>query len=88
MAQGGDLPDINIRQGRQRQQELAPHHSTVLSSLDAGISPAALNTDTHPVLPCSTWISMERFDIHCTVDDHRRQYEIRNSFLAFPIVVL
>ena len=33
---------------------------------------AAKNTDTHPCPSCSTWLSAETLDMHCTVDGHRR----------------
>ena len=42
------------------------------SGQKAGKSPAAQNTDTHPFPPCSTWLSAETLDMHCTVGDHRR----------------
>ena len=38
----------------------------------SGKAPTAQNTFTHPFPPCSTWLSDETFDMHCTVDDHRR----------------
>ena len=54
-------------------QELAPNLSTVPSSQNAGKAPAAQNTDAHPFPPCSTWPFAKILDMHCTVDDHRRQ---------------
>ena len=42
------------------------------SGKNAGKSPAAQNTDTHPFPPCSTWHSAETLDMNCTVNDHRR----------------
>ena len=39
---------------------------------DAGKAPAAQNTDTHPFLICSKWLSVETLDMHCTVVGHRR----------------
>ena len=44
------------------------------SGQNAGTASAAQNTDTHPIPPCSTWLSAETLDLHCTVDDHRRNF--------------
>ena len=49
-----------------------PNSSTVPSGQNAGIAPAGQNTGTHPFPHCSTWLSVETLDMHCTVDDHRR----------------
>ena len=73
MAQTDDHPDSNTRQGQHQRQELVPHQSTVSSGQNAGKSPAAKNIDTHDFPSCSTWLSAETLDMHCTVDDHRRQ---------------
>ena len=72
MVQGDNDPDPKARQGQQHRQELAPNLSTVSSGQNAGKAPAAQNTDTHPFPPCSTWLSAETLDMHCTVNDHRR----------------
>ena len=39
---------------------------------NAGRTPVAKNTDTHPFPPCSTWLSAVTHDMHYSVDDHRR----------------
>ena len=72
MAQGDNHPDPKTRQGQQHRQKLAPSLSTVPSGLNAGKTHVAQNTDTHPFSPCSTWLSAETLDMHCTVDHHRR----------------
>ena len=42
------------------------------SCKNAGKAAAAQNTDKHPFPHCLTWLSAEKLDMHCTVDDHRR----------------
>ena len=50
MAQGDNHRDPKTRQGQHR-QELAPNWSTVPIGQNAGKTPAAQNTDTHPFNP-------------------------------------
>ena len=50
------------------------------SGLNAGKAPAAKNTDTHPIPPCSTYPTAETLDMHCTVDDHTVNDDIAASF--------
>ena len=70
MAQDDNHPNPKTRQGRQHRQELAPYQSTEHSGQNAEKAPAAQNT--HPFLHCSTWLSEETLNMHCTVVDHRR----------------
>ena len=72
MAQSDHHLDHETRQRQQHRSELAPNLSTVPSGQNAGKASAANNTDTHPFPPCSTWLSADTLDMHCTVDDHRR----------------
>ena len=72
MAQSDIHPDPKTRQGRQQRQELAPNQSTVPGGQNAENNPTAQNTDTHSFPPCTTWLSAETLDMHCTDDDHRR----------------
>ena len=72
MAQSDNHPDTKTRQGQQHRQELAPNWSTVHSGQDARKASAVQNTDTRPFPPCTTWLSAETLDMHCTVDDDRR----------------
>ena len=71
MEQSDNQPDPNIRQGRQHRQILSTHQSTVAWSQNAGKTPAAQNTNTHPFPPCSRWLSAETLVMHCTVNDHK-----------------
>ena len=76
----GEIPEIwhkaiiirSQNPERTTSQELAPHQSTVPSDQNAGKPPAAKNTGTHPFPPCSTWLSAETLNMHCTVDNHCR----------------
>ena len=69
MAQSSNHPEPKNRQGQQHRQELAPNNSTVPSDKNAGKTPAANNTDTHPFPPNSTWPTAEILDKHCTADN-------------------
>ena len=72
MSQCDNHPDPMTKPGRKDRQELAPNQSTVPMGLSEGRATAGQYTGTHNFPPCSTWLSTEALDMHCTVDDHRR----------------
>ena len=58
--------DNNIGKNRRPISLLCP----VAKTLEKLLLPTILYT--HPFPPCSTWLSAEALDMHCTVNDHRR----------------